>query len=165
MELPEEHTKDRDERTLAVPDVVARDIVALWQPGMEIDTCLLAHNHRRSFRNAARRIGYSKTITLRDMRHTFATLSLHHGGDLKATQEALGHTELQSTQRYLSSTQQRTISAGLAAAQAILTHTPPTPPPRSETASISKETDEGDKSGIGVRGLEPPASCSRMSRY
>ena len=119
IRLPEDGTKTRDERLIGVPEFVSRDIVALWHPGTPYTTPLLAGNHRRAFRNAARRIGYTKTITLRDLRHCFGTLSAQGTGDARATQAALGHKDLRTTQRYLSATQIRTVSASKAVVSAL----------------------------------------------
>ncbi|MDG1478448.1 MAG: site-specific integrase, partial [Myxococcota bacterium] len=119
IRLPEDGTKTHDERLVGVPEFVARDIVALWKPGMPYEAPLLAGNHRRAFRNAARRIGYTKTITPRDLRHCFGTLSAQGTGDARATQAALGHADLRTTQRYLSATQVRTVSASKAVVSAL----------------------------------------------
>ena len=61
----------------------------LAQPGMPYEAPLLAGNHRRAFRNAPRHIGYTKTITPRDLRHCSGTLSAQGTGDARATQAAL----------------------------------------------------------------------------
>ena len=128
VRLPEDGTKTREERLIGIPELTVRDVSALWRPGMDLSECILSGNHRRSFAHAARLIGYRRTPTLRDLRHTFATLSLQYGGDLRATQEAMGHRELQSTQRYLSSTTSRTVAAGLVVEQVFApTLPPPTP--------------------------------------
>ena len=40
IRLPEDGTTPHDERLVGVPEFVARDLVALWQPGMPYDTHL-----------------------------------------------------------------------------------------------------------------------------
>jgi hypothetical protein len=53
----------------------------------------------------------SDSITTRDLRATFATLA-GATDDVRAVQEALGHTSLRMTQIYLHSTRARTTSGG-----------------------------------------------------
>ena len=64
-------------------------------------------DHRKSYATAVRRIGYGQPITLRDLRHTHATLALMGTGDATAVQSIMGHGDLATTQQYLSSTQDR----------------------------------------------------------
>jgi len=153
LHLPEWATKDRDERTLPVSEKLAGVLVNLWRPGLSVDAHLLAGNYRRSWRSAARAIGYNQTITLRDLRHTFATLSLQLAGDLTATREALGHSELESTQRYLSATEARVRRAGLAVSEALSAHTAPTPPPPTPRPHQTPTGDKADGGSVsGSRG-------------
>jgi integrase len=66
--------------------------------------------HRRTMIAAARRIGYNRTVTLRDLRHVFATIAEQH--DRKAAQDALGHTTERMTSRYLHSDPSRLAAIG-----------------------------------------------------
>jgi integrase len=64
-------------------------------------------------------------ITLRDLRHCYATYSAQGTGDAAATQAALGHTELATTQRYLTATLSRTAGESVAVANAMGLQVPP----------------------------------------
>lgn len=57
---------------------------------------------RRTIRQVARRAGISQPDTLspHSLRHTFATLSLDSGVDLRDVQDAMGHRDPRTTRRY-----------------------------------------------------------------
>lgn len=50
-------------------------------------------------------------IRLHDLRHTFATMMLDAGCDIVDVKEALGHTQLKTTMKYLHITEQRKLAA------------------------------------------------------
>jgi integrase len=64
-------------------------------------------DHKTCYRAAARRSGYDKRITLRDLRHFYATHADWLAGDRRSAQELLGHTSEQMTANYLHSTSER----------------------------------------------------------
>ena len=152
------------------------------------DAPLFATNHRKAFDAARKTIGYRKTITLRDLRHCHATWAAQGTGDAAAAQAALGHTDLRTTQRYLSTTIQRTAAAAVAV-EAQLGRTTPTPRAadlvrsavtgRRGTLGHSSRSQSGAVAGnkdgpatrkarpghhsqkVGETGFEPAALCSQ----
>ncbi len=115
LRVPAEAAKTRRERVLGLtPECLgwiedARD-TGSW------DAPLFAIDHRKSFSSARKAIGYKKTITLRDLRHCHATWATQGTGDAAAAQAALGHSDLRTTQRYLTATVARTAGAAVAVA-------------------------------------------------
>jgi len=60
------------------------------------------HGLHGLFRRALRRTGIKRSgITLHTLRHTFATLALRSGCDLRSLQSVLGHASLETTALYL----------------------------------------------------------------
>jgi len=91
LHLPAEATKTRRPRPIGlVPR--ALEILRELSRGKEADEPLVPGLHIKAFRNACRRIGYDQSITLRDLRHTYATWA-GQGGDIRAVQAALGHSD------------------------------------------------------------------------
>jgi len=114
LEVPAEAAKTRSPRTIglcqAAVDLIRRRAVA---PDVPVLSQSDFSRHRAT---VARRIGYSSTITLRDLRHCHLTWGLAATGDARATLEAAGHSDLRTTERYLHTTLIRT--AGVARAVA-----------------------------------------------
>ena len=45
--------------------------------------------------------GWDKSITVYSMRHTYATMALRSGVDLRTLQKRMGHSDLKTTMEYL----------------------------------------------------------------
>ena len=83
LALPAEATKGNQGRRIALTRSLARCIS--WYSKMG----LLARDYKKQFNTAGRKV-YQDTVTLRDLRHTFASLASRHDPD--GTRLAMGHT-------------------------------------------------------------------------
>jgi len=178
LRVPAWATKNRRERVIGLTAEVVQDLEAVRSArDLTDDEPLMPGLHRKVFATASEAIGYGKVITLRDLRHCHATWAAQGTGDAAAAQAALGHTDLRTTQRYLSSTLARTASAAVAvrdqlessgARPAKNRHTRPSYHANStqeDEDPEGREASPGQQSeGVGVRGFEPPAFCSRSRR-
>lgn len=98
--LPEECTKSRQERVVGLPRWVY-DI--LKDRANKCDGDLFPRaGYRKALARACERLEYGRVVTLRDMRHTFASGALRSGGNIADIAKALGHKKLDTTWHYLS---------------------------------------------------------------
>lgn len=141
LRLPASSTKTREERivglTIKIMSIVERRRV-------KGDLLFPRSNYAKTLKAACIALGYDKVITLRDMRHTFATIAALKSGDVRATQAAMGHSDMRMTEKYLSSTILRTANLGAAVEVALFA------PPAKNTQQEKSERE---------RGLEPLSSC------
>lgn len=97
LRIPASSTKGRKARTVAL----TAEALAIIKRRTRGDAPVFGSTlHRTTFEGARRRIGYAKSITLRDLRHTHATLGVR--ASLAGTRDALGHGKLSVTDRYVS---------------------------------------------------------------
>lgn len=163
LEVPAESAKTRTARTVGLPaEALALIRELAVDAGPDLPLC--PSTHLRAARVASKRVG-EKSITLRDLRHTYASIAAI-GGDVLAVQSALGHTDLTMTTRYMHSTQERTIAASAAVGEAISrgrdwprSRTPQAGPPAQEAG--------GSDAGIPGRacGIEDRGSWIRTSDF
>jgi integrase len=130
IRLPESATKTRTTRVVGLPPPALAIIErrkadarkAAEDDGRPMSPLVFTSTDYRKQRETARHtMGLDSNITLRDMRHTFASLALQRTGDPTAVLKAMGHADLRMTERYLSSPLERTAALGAAVSVALLT--------------------------------------------
>lgn len=145
-------TKDRDRRTVGLPRVGMKILrrLAARRTGR-----LFPHEHKTARRLAAERIGWSFTPSLRDLRHTHSTLA-GEKGDIRGLQAALGHGDLETTERYLSATVSRAAAPAANVQRAVRVHSAGVTPKSSrEKSRLERER---------ATGLEPATLSLGTSR-
>lgn len=122
VRLPDDGTKTRKERIVGLP-APALAIIERRKSRATGPRVFGPEDHRKQRETACRGLGLDSNITLRDLRHTFASLALRHTGDPTAVMRAMGHTDLRMTERYLSSPLERAAAIGAVVSSALLTET------------------------------------------
>jgi len=126
LRVPEWAAKGRAEREVGLTREALALILELAD-GCDLHEPLCPSRHHKAARKASKMVD-SDSITLRDLRHTYATLA-GQTGDVKAVQAALGHTSLAMTQRYLHTTRGRAVAASHKAGDALRAAESRTPSP------------------------------------
>lgn len=142
IRLPAPGTKGRRERLVGLPiegfEVLERRAHARPKGP------LFEGDHKTARRLAATRVKWPRGISLRDLRHTHASLAVL-GTDPRSVQAALGHGRLETTERYLTAT--RASAASACVSKAIRGHSGgATPRPRCSKPEVH---------GKRATGLEP----------
>lgn len=105
FDLPPEVTKTRKGRVIGVRE----ELIPLLQSRGE-GVLFPRSNYAKAFGLACKEIGYDKTVTLRDLRATFASDSVNSSADIVATMGAMGHSNVRTTERYLKTTKARVLA-------------------------------------------------------
>lgn len=125
IRVPRWAAKSRRERVVGCPkralDIIKRRIPAAEKeakkrggPVRVFSQSDFKKHRARVWRDTAQELGLDPEVnlTLRDLRHTYATLALQSAADPAAVLAALGHKDLGMTQRYLTSPLERTAQLG-----------------------------------------------------
>ena len=120
LRVPAGSAKNRRERVVGLTEQAYE--ILKRQHAKHGDPVFAAVSHRKNRETACTAIGYAKVITLRDLRHTFATLGVQLTGDAVGAQGALGHSSLAVTQRYQTATIERVAAVSTAVGEALSRH-------------------------------------------
>lgn len=101
LRVPAASAKNRKERTVALTSEAHAIIAKRLRVDPMRELVFGRVLHRRAFETARRKIGYPRTITLRDLRHTHASIGA--AVSVHGTRDALGHGRLSVTDRYVTS--------------------------------------------------------------
>ncbi|MFC1611400.1 hypothetical protein ACFL6C_10600 [Myxococcota bacterium] len=115
LHVPQWASKDRDERYIGLVDEALEILDTLGRDKTGEERMFSGAEHKRARERAWIRIGYHKTITLRDLRTHYLTYAVQ-GGDAIAAQASAGHSDLKTTQMYMRSTLQRQLDSARAVA-------------------------------------------------
>lgn len=106
LRLPGPAAKNRRSRTIGLSKRALE--IAKAQTG----PMLFPYRHySQALSRACERLKLPYTVTMRDLRHTFASNALRaSGGDLSAVSKALGHSEIETTALYLHSSEENVLN-------------------------------------------------------
>lgn len=101
--------KGKKDRYVMLSDRLLRLLREYWKhtrpanwlfPGQNPDKPVALTSVQKACRSAAEAAGIGKSVTVRSLRHSFATHLLESGTDIRTIQMLLGHRSLQTTARY-----------------------------------------------------------------
>jgi integrase len=101
LRVPAASAKNRKERQVALTAEALAIITKRLAEDPKRDLIFGAVLHRKAFETARGKIGYERSITLRDLRHTHASIGA--AVSVHGTRDALGHGRLSVTDRYVTS--------------------------------------------------------------
>ena len=123
--LTKPYPKDNESRTMGLPPELVTQLAAhIADRGLASGDLLFATRDgtpisRNTFRTriwtpAVQTAGSNFTVRIHDLRHAHASWLLAGGADLKSVMERMGHSQIQTTQKYLHTlpdTDQRNLDA------------------------------------------------------
>ena len=92
-----------------------QNVIAERETGLMIRWHIHENTVGRLLGEAARRCGVVRHVTCHSLRHTFATLALENGTDIRTLQELLGHNDVSTTMIYCRQKMRRGMAGGLPA--------------------------------------------------
>jgi site-specific recombinase XerD len=119
IELQDSATKMRDARIVGLCETAHAIIERRRQEDPHAELVFVSANFKKARRETSKRLGFSCTLTLRDLRHTFLTEGLRLTADATAVMRVAGHKDLRTTEKYMSSTIARATSVAAAAERAL----------------------------------------------
>lgn len=171
LRVPPVAAKTKTARVLHLPARAAQLIRMLAEDvGMRDDVPLCPMAHRVAYVTASRRIGLSRRVSLRDLRHTYATEAAARG-DLRAVQAALGHSTPIMTNRYLHSSDARTQEVGRHVSASIAEAVTPLPAEalrgkKAYQAFLDAKHAEQQQTALAVTpSPSPPAVTTELRRF
>jgi integrase len=99
LRAPADSTKSRRERLLGLNEETYKLLQRRHETCGEV--LFPRAGYRKALARACERLNIQRTVTLRDLRHAFATKALKNSGDLAAVSKALGHASVATTALYL----------------------------------------------------------------
>jgi len=102
--------KGQKDRQLPLSPLLLEELRAYWRryhpadwffPGLKPGQPVGITGVQRQFKAVVRRLGWTKKVGMHTLRHSYATHQLEAGVDLLTLQRLLGHSNFQTTARYL----------------------------------------------------------------
>ena len=166
LAMPDHATKGKRSRVIPLSPAAMNIVMMQRLRRGDDSTIFSAADHKKARMMASKRIKLETPITLRDLRHTFASNALLHAKDLAAVRDLLGHTDIRQTDTYTSSAMPNLHTAAHAAANGInvsgtprhVTENMPTKQEREtrfELATFSLGSAEKQEDTEKLRGLAP----------
>lgn len=166
MRLPDEATKNKRPRTIGLSK---RAVEIVEERFAKVGDRLFPHTHySQALSRACRRLYLPYNVTMRDLRHTFASKALKASQDISAVSKALGHSELETTTLYLHSAEQDVVELA-AHMDAIMGPVKQAQVPKQAQKKASKKPRKSSKLlmkfGERETGIEPATSCLGSTQF